>query len=85
MLATCISPSRSRLPPPLPASVEGLLSAFPKLIASELAGAGASASAKQHTFVETDNVRYVYLPLEGSLFLLLVTNKVRVSGRRGSS
>jgi hypothetical protein len=51
------------------------LSAFPKLIASELAGAGAGASSKQHTFVETENVRYVYLPLEGSLFLLLVTNK----------
>ena len=52
--------------------VEGLLNAFPKLIASEgLAG----SSSKQHTFVETDNVRYVYLPLDASLYLLLVTNK----------
>ncbi|XP_024358092.1 coatomer subunit delta-1 [Physcomitrium patens] len=44
--------------------IEGLLATFPKLV-----GIG-----KQHTYVETDNVRYVYQPME-SLFLLLVTNK----------
>mmetsp|Transcript_44333 Transcript_44333/g.73871 ORF Transcript_44333/g.73871 Transcript_44333/m.73871 type:complete len:540 (-) Transcript_44333:444-2063(-) len=44
--------------------IEGLLAAFPKLV----------GSGKQHTYVETENVRYVYQPLE-SLFLLLVTNK----------
>ncbi|ERN13655.1 hypothetical protein AMTR_s00049p00109690 [Amborella trichopoda] len=44
--------------------VEGLLSAFPKLVGIE----------KQHTYVETENVRYVYQPIE-SLYLLLVTNK----------
>ncbi len=56
--------------------VEGLLSAFPKLIASEQAsGTSSGGSSKQHTFVETENVRYLYLPLEGSLFLLLITNK----------
>ncbi|GJP50247.1 hypothetical protein CLOM_g9386 [Closterium sp. NIES-68] len=44
--------------------IEGLLAAFPKLI----------GSGKQHTFVETENVRYVYQSLEG-LYLLLVTNK----------
>jgi hypothetical protein len=44
--------------------VEGLLAAFPKLV----------GSGKQHTYVETENVRYVYQPME-SLFLLLVTNK----------
>lgn len=46
--------------------VEGLLAAFPKLIGQH---------AKQHTFVETDTVRYVYQPLENALFLLLVTTK----------
>lgn len=44
--------------------VEGLLAAFPKLV----------GSGKQHTFVETENVRYVYQPLEG-MYLLLITNK----------
>eukprot|EP00246_Nothoceros_aenigmaticus_P014208 TRINITY_DN5285_c0_g1_i2.p1 TRINITY_DN5285_c0_g1~~TRINITY_DN5285_c0_g1_i2.p1 ORF type:complete len:511 (+),score=101.39 TRINITY_DN5285_c0_g1_i2:113-1645(+) len=44
--------------------IEGLLAAFPKLV----------GSGKQHTFVETENVRYVYHPLE-NLYLLLVTNK----------
>lgn len=44
--------------------IEGLLAAFPKLV-----GMG-----KQHTYVETENVRYVYQPIE-ALYLLLVTNK----------
>merc|ERR1719181_2656392 len=44
--------------------VEGLLSAFPKLI----------DSGRDHTFIETETVRYVYQPME-SLYLLFVTNK----------
>lgn len=45
--------------------VEGLLAAFPKLV----------EHAKQHTFVETDTVRYVYQPLENHMYLLLITTK----------
>ncbi|XP_077210003.1 coatomer subunit delta-like isoform X2 [Tasmannia lanceolata] len=44
--------------------IEGLLAAFPKLV-----GIG-----QQHTYVETESVRYVYQPIE-TLYLLLVTNK----------
>ncbi|KNA10314.1 hypothetical protein SOVF_145510 [Spinacia oleracea] len=44
--------------------MEGLLAAFPKLV----------GTGKQHTYVETENVRYVYQPIE-ALYLLVITNK----------
>lgn len=44
--------------------IEGLLAAFPKLIGSD----------RQHTYVETENIRYLYQPLE-AMYLVLVTNK----------
>lgn len=43
--------------------IENLIAAFPKLLGVN----------QQHTFVETDDVRYVYQPID-SLYVLLVTN-----------
>ena len=45
--------------------IEGLLDSFAKLL---------SGGRKQHTFFETEAVRYVYQPLD-ELYLLVLTNK----------
>lgn len=48
--------------------IEGLLAAFPKLMSS------GKAAQQQHTFVETDSVRYVYQPLD-KVYVLLITTR----------
>merc|ERR1711935_126450 len=45
--------------------IEGLITAFPKLLGS---------AGSQHTFVETENVRYLYHPQE-ELYLIVITSK----------
>ena len=47
--------------------IEGLLASFPKLMSSD-------GKQRQHTYVETPSVRYVYQPME-DLYLLIITNK----------
>ncbi|KAI6230370.1 Coatomer subunit delta [Aphelenchoides fujianensis] len=49
------------------ARLEGLLDAFPKLVSAE-------KGQRQHTFIETDSVRYVYQPLD-QIYMCLVTTK----------
>lgn len=57
--------------------IEGLFAAFPKIMGGHggSSAAGASGSSQvQHTFVETDSVRYVYQPLQ-TLYVVLITTK----------
>jgi len=58
--------------------IEGLFAAFPKIMGGH-EGKGSSSGGSgggqvQHTFVETDSVRYVYQPLQ-ALYVVLITTK----------
>jgi len=46
--------------------IEGILAAFPKLVDE--------GTGKQHTYIETGSIRYVYQPLEG-MYVVLVTTR----------
>lgn len=48
------------------AQIEGLLSMFAKRVGE---------ARSDHTFIETDSVRFVYQPMESGLFLVLTTTK----------
>ncbi|KAF1634482.1 UNVERIFIED_CONTAM: putative coatomer subunit delta, partial [Eudyptes robustus] len=49
------------------ARLQGLVDTFPKLVISE-------KNQKEHTYVETDSVRYVYQPMD-KIYLALITTK----------
>jgi len=53
--------------------IEGLFAAFPKIMGGH-SSTSSSSSQVQHTFVETDSVRYVYQPLQ-TLYVVLITTK----------
>ena len=54
--------------------IESLLSAFPKLMGSNGTGVESKKASRQHTFIETEAVRYLFQPLEG-VYLVIITNK----------
>ena len=66
------------------ARAEAMYSAFPRLLSASASAPGAGAGAhgeQQHTFVETDKVRYVYQRLDMSdeerpCYVVVVTNKL---------
>ena len=53
--------------------VEGLLSAFTTLVDSS--ARDSSVVKSDHTFVETESVRFVYQPLESGIYIVLLTTK----------
>jgi len=64
--------------------IEGLLSAFSKLVdapgrtrrgGDEADSSPTARKSVDHTYIETESVRFVYQPMESGLYLVLVTTK----------
>lgn len=53
--------------------VEALYSRFSRKIPAATSGSKSSSSTLDHSLIEDENCRYIFQPLDGSIFLVLVT------------